>query len=300
VTQAAGARFLTPEVLKSLVNLELVARTAVEGFLIGLHRSPQFGFSQEFAEYRAYAEGDDPRFVDWNVFARTERTYVRRYRGETNTRLFILLDASASMGYQSGKISKLEYGKFLAAALAYLATRQHDPVGLIVFDDKIRHYRPPSSRVGSLPGLLHALDRTEAGNRTDLEGCFKQFREHLNRRGLVAVISDLYCDPVAMTRAVSPLAYRGHDIVFFQVLDPGEMEPAWKDSVLLEDMESGQTREVSPDFLNTGYRERLQRHLDDVRQAAARIGADAVLTRTDQPLDSALRGYLRFRERSRK
>jgi len=297
VSEAASARLLTPEVLAGLANLEMVARTAVEGFLIGLHRSPRFGFSQEFAEFRAYVEGDDPRFVDWNVFARTERTYIRRYQGETNTRLFLLLDASASMGYQSTRISKLQYGKFLAAALAYLATRQHDPVGLIVFDDSIRHYRPPSGRAGSLQGVLHALDAATPGRRTDITGCFEKFREHATRRGLVAVISDLYCDPIAMSRAVQPLAYTGHDIVFFHVLDPGEIKPEWRDSVLFEDMESGQTMEVSPDYLETRYGKRLDDHLAGVRSAAGSVGADVVLARTDEPLDRALRRYLMFRQR---
>ena len=138
MSATAVNRLLPPTTLAGLANLELVARTAVEGFLTGLHRSPHYGFSQEFKEYRAYVEGDDPRFVDWNVYARTERTYIRRYEGETNTRLMILLDASESMDYSSGGVSKLQYGKFLAAALAYLAARQHDPVGLIVFDEQIR------------------------------------------------------------------------------------------------------------------------------------------------------------------
>jgi uncharacterized protein (DUF58 family) len=297
VSESASARLLTPEVLAGLANLEIVARTAVEGFLIGLHRSPRFGFSQEFAEFRAYVEGDDPRFVDWNVFARTERTYVRRYQGETNTRLFVILDGSASMGYQSKSISKLQYGKFLAAALSYLATRQHDPVGLIVFDDSVRHYRPPSSRSGSLQGVLHALDATTPGKRTDLTGCFQKFREHMGRRGLVAMISYLYCDPVAMSRAVQPLAYTGHDIMFFHVLDPRELEPQYRDSVLFEDMESGQTMEVSPDYLEGRYKQRLDEHLAGVRNAAGGVGADLVLARTDEPLDRALRRYLMFRQR---
>jgi uncharacterized protein (DUF58 family) len=299
VNQAAAPRLITPEILAGLANLELVARTAVEGFLIGLHRSPRFGFSQEFAEFRAYAEGDDPRFVDWNVYARTDRTYIRRYQGETNTRLFLLLDASASMGYRSpqGTLTKLQYGKFLAAALAWLATQQHDPVGLIVFDDKVRHYRPPSTRTGSLQGILHALENAEAGQRTDLAGCFQKFREHMTRRGLVAVISDLYCDPVQMSKAVQPLAYRGHDIVFFHVLDPGEIKPAFRDSVLFEDMESGERMEVSPDFLQGNYLEKLESHLKGVRDAASGIGADLVLTSTDEPLDRALRRYLMFRQR---
>ena len=214
------ANLLPPTTLASLANLELIARVAVEGFLIGLHRSPRFGFSQEFKEYRAYVEGDDPRFVDWNVYARTDRAYIRRYEGETNTRLMILLDASASMGFASQGVSKLQYGKFLAAALGYLAMRQHDPAGLIVFDEHVRQYRPPTSRAGGLTGFIHTIDAVEAGGGTNLIDCFATFREHMTRRGLVVVISDLYCDPAALTRAVQPLAYHGHDIVIFQLLEP--------------------------------------------------------------------------------
>src|SRR5262245_30377867 len=201
------ANLLTPTTLASLANLELVARVAGEGFLMGLHRSPRFGFSQEFKEYRAYVEGDDPRFVDWNVYARTDRAYIRRYEGETNTRLMILLDGSASMGFGSGAVTKLQYGKYLAAALGYMAMRQHDPAGLIVFDEKVRHYRPPTSRAGGLTGLIHAIDAVQPGGGTNLLDSFQKFREHLTRRGLVVVISDLYCDPAALTRAVQPLAY---------------------------------------------------------------------------------------------
>ncbi len=196
---AASSRLLPPETLAGLANLELIARTAVEGFLTGLHRSPHYGFSQEFKEYRAYVEGDDPRFVDWNVYARTERTYIRRYEGETNTRLMILLDASASMGYGSRSITKLQYAKFLAAALAYLAARQHDPVGLIVFDEKVRNYRPATSRAGSLNAMIHAIDAVTPGNGTDLEACFQRFGEHLSRRGLVR------CDLRSVLRS------RGHE-----------------------------------------------------------------------------------------
>ena len=187
---AAPTHLLKPETLAGLANLDLVARAVVEGFLTGMHRSPFFGFSQEFAEYKAYAEGDDPRFVDWNVYARTERTYIKRYIGETNTRLEILLDASASMGFGSGKVTKLLYGKFLAATLAYLAARQHDAVGLIVFDDAIREHRPASSRSGRLSSVLHAIDRTEPGKGTDMKVPFERFREVEKGRGLVAVISD--------------------------------------------------------------------------------------------------------------
>lgn len=292
-------QLLHPTTLAALGNLELIARAAVEGFFIGMHRSPRFGFSQEFAEYRQYAEGDDPRFVDWNVYARTERTYIRLYEGETNTRLMIALDSSASMGYGSGAVTKLQYAKYLAAALAYLANQQHDPVGLMIFDEALRSFRPPSSRAGTLPALLHLLDASEPGGNTDLDVGLKSLREHHTRRGLVAVISDLYCDPAALTRAVQPLAYRGHDIMIFQILDRSEIEPAFADSVLLEDMESGQLREVSPAYLKESYPARLEEHLGKLRKAAGDLGAQQALLVTDEPLDRALRRYLTFRQKRR-
>lgn len=293
-----ASTLLRPEVLAQLSTLELVARQAVEGFFSGLHRSQRFGFSQEFAEYKAYAEGDDPRFVDWNVFARTDRTYIRRYRGETNTRLMIAVDASASMGYGTGPVNKLRYAKFIAASLAYMALQQHDPVGLVAFDSKIRSYRPPSSRTGSLGGILHALDALEPGQGTDVAGSLVQLREHCQRRGLVAVISDLYCDPQALMQALAPLAWRGHDMLVFQVLDRSELAPAWEESVMLEDVESGAQLEVSPDYLRTTYRERLQAHLEKMREVATGVGAAHALLVTDEPLDKALRRYLLFRQRS--
>jgi uncharacterized protein (DUF58 family) len=295
---SSSTSLLRPEVLAGLSTLELVARSAVEGFFQGMHRSPRFGFSQEFVEYKAYSEGDDPRFVDWNVFARTDRTYIRRYQGETNTRLTIALDVSASMGYASGAISKLRYAKFVAASLAYMALQQHDPTGLIAFDSKICSYRPASSRTGSLGAILHSLDSLEAGSQTDLSESLRQLREHCQRRGLVAVISDLYCDPEALMRAVQPLAWRGHDIMIFQIMDRAELEPKWQESVLLEDVESGQQLEVSPDYLRTTYKDRVAAHLKRVEQVAAGCGADHALLVTDEPLDKALRRYLMFRQRA--
>jgi uncharacterized protein (DUF58 family) len=289
---------LRPEVLAGLSTLELVARQAVEGFFQGMHRSPRFGFSQEFAEYKAYSEGDDPRFVDWNVFARTDRTYIRRYLGETNSRLMIAMDVSASMGYTSGTITKLQYAKFVAASLAYMALHQHDPVGLIAFDSKVRSYRPPSSRTGSLGAILHALDALTPGSKTDLSESLRQLREHCQRRGLVVVISDLYCEPEALTRAVQPLAWRGHDIMIFQIMDRAELTPHWDESVLLEDVESGQQLEVSPDYLRTTYKDRMTAHLEHMQKVAGRLGADHVLLASDEPLDRALRRYLMFRKGS--
>jgi uncharacterized protein (DUF58 family) len=301
----AHAHLLPPSTLAALANLELVARVAVEGFLIGLHRSPRFGFSQEFKEYRAYVQGDDPRFVDWNVYARTDRAYIRRYEGETNTRLMILLDGSLSMGYGTQGVTKLQYGKYLAAALAYLAMRQHDPAGLIVFDEHVRLYRPPTSRAGGLTGLIHAIDAVQPSGGTNILDTFQKFREHLTRRGLVVVISDLYCDPAALTRAVQPLAYRGHDIAIFQLLDPQEKEPhkilegaeaKGRNSLLVEDVETHATLQVSSEFLRERYGARLAAHLDALRSAAIGLGAHHTWLTTDEPLDRALRQYLKFRE----
>ena len=291
---------LKPEVLASLSNLELVARAAVHGFLNGLHRSPLFGFSQEFAEYRAYAEGDDPRFVDWNVYARTERTYIKRFLGETNTRLVILLDASASMGYGSGPVTKLQYAKYLAATLAYLASKQHDAVGLIVFDEQVREHRPPSSRIGRLSGVLHAIDRAEPGVGTDLRVPFETFRQFEKGRGLVVVISDFYCVPEAMIKGVQPLAYQGQDVVLFQLLDPQELKPELRESALMEDMETGESLEVSPIFMRSRYRERIREHIEELETCAAGAGVDHELVNIADSLEGALRNYLLFRQRRRR
>jgi uncharacterized protein (DUF58 family) len=288
---------LHPEVLASLANLDLIARAVVEGFLTGMHRSPFFGFSQEFAEYRAYAEGDDPRFLDWNVYARTERTYIKRYIGETNTRLVILLDASASMGFGSRSVNKLQYAKYLAATLAYLAARQHDAVGLIVFDQEVREHRPPASRSGQLQGVLHAIDRAQPGTGTDLKKPIERFREFEKGRGLVAVISDFYCDPEGFLKGVQPLAYQGQDVALFQLLDPQELRPELKESALLEDMESGEKMEVSPVFMRSRYREKIDAHVAKLKKAAIGIGAEHALVDITQPLDAALRSYLSFRKR---
>ena len=293
----AAQQLLQPEVLASLSNLELVARAAVHGFLNGLHRSPLFGFSQEFAEYRAYAEGDDPRFVDWNVYARTERTYVKRYLGETNTRLMILLDTSASMGFGSGAVTKLQYAKFLAATLAYLAAKQHDAVGLIVFDEAVREHRAPSSRTGRLSGVLHAIDRASPGVGTDLRVPFEAFRQFERGRGLVVVISDFYCVPEAMIKGVQPLAYQGQDVVLFQLLDPQELKPQLRESALLEDMETGEALEVSPIFMRSRYRERIREHIEALEECAAGAGVDHELVNIADSLDGALRDYLLFRQR---
>jgi len=288
---------LQPEVLAGLKNLDLVARSVVEGFLIGLHRSPYFGFSQEFAEYRAYNEGDDPRFIDWNVYARTGRTYVKRFLGETNSHLMILLDASASMGFGGPPVTKLRYGQFLAASLAFLAARQHDAVGCMVFDETIRDFQAPSTRSGKLAGVMHSIDSATPGSGTRFGHPFEKFREQISRRGLVAVISDFYCDAENLLEGVRPLAWQGQDVVLFQVLDRGELNPEFKENVLLEDIETGEAIEVAPGFMNEEYPQRIREHVKAISNAAAASGADHVLVDTADGLDRALRNYLLFRQR---
>jgi uncharacterized protein (DUF58 family) len=295
----AYGRLIKPEVLATLSNLELIARTVVDGALVGLHRSPFFGFSQEFAEYRQYVEGDDPRFVDWNVYARTDRTYIKRFLGETNSHLMLLLDASASMGFSSGSVSKFRYAQMLAASLAYLASHQHDAVGTLIFDEQIRDFRAPSSRSGQLHAIIHGLDAAVPARRTNLQQPFERFRDHVTRRGLVAVISDFYCDPEAMLQAVRPLAYQGQDVVLMQLLDPFELRPEVSDSTLFEDMETGEAIEVSPDFMQQEYRGKVQAHIAALRSAAVRAGADHLVFDTSAPLDEPLRQYLMFRQKRR-
>lgn len=296
-SRTSARDLLHPEVLAGLKNLDLVARSVVEGFLIGLHRSPQFGFSQEFAEYRAYAEGDDPRFIDWNVFARTGRTYIKRFLGDTNSHLMLLLDASASMGFGGPPVTKLRYSKFLAASLAYLASRQHDAVGCIVFDEEIRDYRAPSSRAGKLQGVLHCIDSAEARTGTRFDKPFEKFREQIVRRGLVAVISDFYCDIENLLAGVRPLAWHGQDVVLIQVLDRQELSPRFSGNVLLEDIETGEAVEVAPGFMRDEYPQRIREHIEALATAAAGIGADHVLADTRDSLDEVLRNYLLFRQR---
>lgn len=294
----AKADLLDPNVLAGLANLELVAKAAVEGFLVGLHRSPRFGFSQEFAEYKAYSEGDDPRFIDWNVYARTDRTYVKRFLGETNSHLMLLLDASASMGYQGrGDLTKLRYSQFLAACLAHLAARQHDATGVLVFSDDIRDFRPPSSRSGNVQGVLHAIDRARPDRGTDFAIPLHRFHQTVRRRGLVAVISDFYCDTSGLLAEIEPLAFQGHDVILFQVLDRQELAPEFSGHALLEDLETAATIEVSPRYLSEDYPQRIGQHIEGLAQAAARIGADHVLLTTDERLDRPLREYFLFRQR---
>ena len=288
-------RFLDPTVLAGISGLELVAHTVVDGFISGLHRSPDFGFSQEFAEYRSYNPGDDLRHVDWNVFARSEKMYLKRYEGETNCQLTILLDASRSMRFTSHKIDKLEYARYLTASLAYLASLQRDATGLIVFDDEVKQFVPPSTRQGQLARLLHAIEKAEPGTRTDYAKPFAHLREFLHRRGLIVCVSDFWQDPVEVIKTIVPLRFHGNEVVLFHLLDPEEIRPKLKLPVLMEDLETGDTIEVSPDFVRKEYPEKIDAHLEAMKSEARGNGLGYFLIDTSRPLDGALREYLAVR-----
>jgi uncharacterized protein (DUF58 family) len=290
-------RFLDPAVLNAISGLDLVAKTVVDGFVAGLHRSPDFGFSQEFAEYRAYSPGDDLRHVDWNVYARTERAYLKRYRGETNSLLTVLLDASNSMKYTSHAVTKMDYARFTAASLFYLAIKnQRDAAGLIVFDDEVRNYIRPSTRQGQLQRLLAGLELAEPRARTDFGKPLHHFQEFLRRRGLVVILSDFYEDPATIIRTIEPLRFHGNEVVLFHVLDPKEITPNMKDAVVLVDLETNTHMEVTPDYLNKDYRQKIDSHIAALRDGAQGAGMDYHLLVTNKPLDGVLSEYLTIRQ----
>jgi uncharacterized protein (DUF58 family) len=290
-------RFLDPAVLAGISSLELLAKTVVDGFVAGLHRSPDFGFSQEFAEYRAYVPGDDLRHVDWNLFARTERCYLKRYRGETNSQLTILLDASNSMEYTSGPPKKMDYARYIAASIVYLAIhKQRDAAGLIVFDEEVRDVVRPSTRQGQLSRLFAALERAEPHARTDFARPLKHFQELLHRRGIAIVISDFYESPETVVRTIEPLRYRGNEVVLFHILDPQEIRPILKSSSILVDLETGQKIEVVPEYAKTSYGAKVDDHIEQLRSRSRAAGMGYQLLVTDQPLDVALREYLALRQ----
>jgi uncharacterized protein (DUF58 family) len=290
-------RFLDPATLASISGLDLVAKTVVDGFVAGLHRSPDFGFSQEFAEYRAYSEGDDLRHVDWNVFARTDKCFLKKYRGETNTQLLILLDTSASMGYGSHAVTKLDYSRFVAASLCYMANVQRDAAGLIIFDEDVANYVPPSTRQGQLFRLLHAIEHAAPGTRTDFTKPFVHFQNFLRRRGIVVVLSDFYEQPDTIIKTVEPLRFRGNEVILFHVLDPQEIKPKFREPVLLVDMEDARSSlEVSPEYAREEYKRKIDTHIEGLSSAARGAGLEYFLMDTARPLDEGLREYLAVRK----
>jgi len=291
----AGARFVDPVVLARIGNLELVARSVVNGFINGLHRSPYFGASVDFAEHRGYTPGDDIRRVDWRLFARTDRFYVKEYEADSNANFAVLLDASKSMGFGSRGITKLEYGKLLAGCLTYLVHRQRDRVGLVVFDDAIVEHVPPSAK--HMDVVLHVLDRVAPRRPGRLGPPLKALAEHFSRRGLLVLISDLYEDPQDVLEAISPLRFRGHDLIVFHVLDPAEIEFTYDDASAFEDLETGEQIPVVPAALAEQYRTLVREHTEALAAKCAELRVDYTLVNTSTPLDLVLFNYLSARER---
>ena len=292
-------RFLDPAVLAGISSLDLVAKTVVDGFVTGLHKSPDFGFSQEFAEYRAYAPGDDVRHVDWNLYARTDRMYLKRYQGETNSQLTVLLDASNSMKFTSHAVSKMDYARYMAASLFYLSIKnQRDPAGLIVFDDEVRNYIRPSTRQGQLYRLMAGLEEAEPRARTNFAKPLNHFQQFLSRRGIVLVISDFYEQPETIVETIEPLRFHGSEVILFHILDPKEIHPDLRGPSILVDLETDQKIEVIPDYVKREYRQKMDHHLEQMRDRTRSAGLGYHLITTDKPLDRALSEYLSLRQRA--
>jgi uncharacterized protein (DUF58 family) len=289
-------RFIDPAALMRISSLELVARTVVEGFISGLHRSPHLGFSVDFAEYRPYRPGDDIRKIDWKVYARLDRFFVKEYEGETNTSIHLLLDCSRSMAYGSGGLQKLVYGQYLAASLGYFAFKQRDGVGFVSFDDEVREFVPARGSVGHLNTVLHAIERTAAGGRSDLAQPLVAIAERTRRRGIVIVISDLYDEAPRVMEGLRHLAFRGNDVIVFQVLDPAELHFDFEASAQFVDLETRAEMHVIPEFVREEYRKIMRDQIAFFERECQRDRMDYALIDTSQPLDRALFTYLLKRE----
>lgn len=294
----ARTSYLDPAIIARLGTLELKARAIVEGFLTGLHRSPFKGFSVEFAEYRQYFPGDDLSTLDWKVYAKTDRHFVKKYQEETNLDCYILLDVSRSMGYGSGAVTKLEYGSYLAGALAYLMNRQRDAVGLIAFDDKIVKMLPPSARAGHLTSVLVTLDRLQLGARTDVAKPLRDLAEAIRKRGLVVLISDLLDEPGRVLEGLKHFRYRGTEVIVFHVLDPTELRFPFDRAARFRDTETSDEVLAVPDAVRPQYlaavNELIERYKCELR--LARI--DYTLLDTSVPLETGLMSYLMTRKRA--
>jgi len=290
-----GARFVDPKILARIRNLELLARTVVDGFINGLHRAPYFGASIDFAEHRGYVAGDDIRRVDWKLFARTDRYYVKQYEADTNANFSVLLDVSRSMGFASQGITKLEYASYLGACLAYLSHRQRDRVGIVTFDSDVVAYVPASAKHFNV--LLHTLDRAKAERQGRMIEPLKTIAEHFRRKSILALISDFYEDPDDLLEALKPYRILGNDLVVFHVLDPAELTFPYTEASRFEDLETGEEVPVIPDSFADQYRKLMREHIEALTARFSEARIDYVLLDTSKPLDDALFHYLGNRER---
>ena len=290
-----GARFVDPRVLARIGNLELVARSVVDGLINGLHRTNVFGASVDFAEHRGYVPGDDIRRVDWRLFARTDRFYIKEYEADSNANFSVLMDVSKSMGFGSAGVTKLEYAKMLAGCLTYLVHRQRDRVGQVAFDEEIVEHVPPSAK--HMETVLHVLDRLQPSKPGNLTVPLHKMAEHFCRKGMLVLISDLYQEPDAILEALGPLRFRGNDLIVFHVLDRSELEFDFAEASAFEDLESGEQIPIVPYALRDEYRALVREHIEAISERCKAARIDYTLIDTSAPLDHALYKYLSVREK---
>jgi uncharacterized protein (DUF58 family) len=288
-------RFLHPDVVKRIARLDLRARHVVEGFLSGMHRSPYFGQSVEFLQHRPYAWGDDLRYVDWKVWAKQDRLFVKQFEEDTNLRLTLLVDVSASMRYGSGAMSKYEYASTIAVSLAYLVLRQQDAVGCLAFDEAARMTVPQRTKRNHLDSIIQALDVSEPANKTDLYQIIRSAAETFPRRGMMVLVSDLLVEREGLFRGLKLLRSRGHDAIVFHVLDDDELDFPFNGPTRFEGLEMPTHLKCNPRALREGYLAALAAYLDEVRLGCGRHNVDYALLRTSQPLGGALATYLNHR-----
>ena len=286
------ATYLNPETVARLENLSLRARLIVEGFIIGLHRSPYHGFSVEFAEHRAYGAGDEIRHVDWKLFAKTDRYYIKQFEEETNLKSYLLLDQSRSMSFASAGVSKLSYSQSLAAALAYLMLNQQDAIGLALFDSQLRSYLAPRARASHLNTLLGQLSRISPGPETAIAPVLHQLAESIVKRGLIVLISDLFDDPNEVLLGLKHFRYKRHEVIVFHILDPQELSFDYSSRTRFRDMETGQTITTEPWHIRREYQQQMEQFINTFRTRCRRHNIDYVQITTDRPLDLALSEYL--------
>jgi len=294
------SRFLDPQNLASISSLKLIAKAVVEGFLVGLHRSPFHGYSAEFAEYRPYNPGDDVRYIDWRVYARTDRYYVKRFEEETDLNCYLLLDTSRSMAYKPGAVSKIDYARFLAASLAYLMTIQRDRISLLLISDRVKQALSPGGGHRHLQSFLHELEAATAEGKTLLKAVLLRVAESLGRRGLVIIISDLYDDAKDVTRALIRFRRVGHEVIVFHLIDATETGLEFDGPVEFEDLETGERVSLDPARARRDYIRRLEATLSFYNRELSKEGIDFVSLDTSRPLDHALLAYLRKRQSRRR
>jgi uncharacterized protein (DUF58 family) len=294
------ASLINPQALMGIRNLELRARVVVQGFWNGLHRSPYHGFSVEFTEYRQYSPGDDPRYLDWRVFARSDRYFIKKFEDETNLRCHLVADNSRSMAFGSLGYTKAQYAATLAATLAYFLYLQGDAVGLLTFDEQIREYLPARHRTGHLRHLMLALEQPEGGQATDLAAPLKRIVEIVRKRGLIVILSDFLTPIERLEPDLIALAACGHEVVVFQVLDPAELAFKFELPAMFHDMESGRMLFIDPTAARQEYNRRLEAHCAQLRSVCQRLGIACHRLSTDRPLELTLFDFLRERMQRRR